>query len=326
MDGTNRIVGNTNVLPNITTVLSASATAATAILATADTASTTTTTNGQTTSTTATSATTTTTITTTAATDTVATIGETVFPFIGSTSASLTAEPEGTNRSNCCRYVIDGHDSEVTALAQLSNGWLVTASSDSSLKLWNLYGEKVATTTTGKVVGSSNNRPMGLTGESHNSNHSIADTNSNTNNNHNHSSGNNNTTTTSLNLVADTNGDNSFFFFGGHINSPYSATVGRIAARRRPSAGPIIFNSDDCSRVLEGHTGGVNCVCVLTDGCTLASGGGDRTIRIWDTVSGTCIKILEGHSRYLMCISLLSDGFTIASGSGDNTIRLWSYK
>src|SRR5262249_51217880 len=39
-------------------------------------------------------------------------------------------------------------------------------------------------------------------------------------------------------------------------------------------------------RVLQGHGGAVNCLAYFPDGRTLASGGGDGTIRLWNVSDG----------------------------------------
>ena len=55
----------------------------------------------------------------------------------------------------------------------------------------------------------------------------------------------------------------------------------------------------------------------------LASGGIDRTIKLWDIQSGECLKTLQGHTDWIGCVACSSDGRTIASGSLDQTIKLW---
>ena len=42
--------------------------------------------------------------------------------------------------------------------------------------------------------------------------------------------------------------------------------------------------------VLSGHSSSVRSVCYSPDGKTLASGSDDRTVRIWDVMSGECVS------------------------------------
>jgi WD40 repeat protein len=72
---------------------------------------------------------------------------------------------------------------------------------------------------------------------------------------------------------------------------------------------------------LSGHDRRVNALVVLTNGM-LASGGEDRTIRLWEVSTQQTKRILEGHKREITALAALPDD-NLASGSRDCTIRIW---
>lgn len=78
-----------------------------------------------------------------------------------------------------------------------------------------------------------------------------------------------------------------------------------------------------CLKVLQGHTGAVWTVAICSNGQTLASGGDDQTIRLWELQTGKCLHVLDEHSGWVRSILFSSDGQILFSGSNDRTIKLW---
>jgi WD40 repeat protein len=68
-------------------------------------------------------------------------------------------------------------------------------------------------------------------------------------------------------------------------------------------------------------------VALSPDGKTLAGGGADQTVRLWDLSDPThpyqIGQPLTGHTDYVESVAFSPDGKTLASGDQEGTVRLW---
>lgn len=59
------------------------------------------------------------------------------------------------------------------------------------------------------------------------------------------------------------------------------------------------------------------------DGRFIASGSLDRTVTLWNAVTGIKISTLRGHNGVILSVCFSPDARRIASGSWDGTIKIW---
>lgn len=77
-------------------------------------------------------------------------------------------------------------------------------------------------------------------------------------------------------------------------------------------------------RQIQAHDNQVLCLAFSPDGKLLASGGFDRTIKLWSVDDdGKSFQVLSGHNKRVLAVAFSPDGRTLASGSDDSSIRLW---
>lgn len=93
-----------------------------------------------------------------------------------------------------------------------------------------------------------------------------------------------------------------------------------------------IWQEGECKATLEGHEGPINCMVVLpenldnsdnSEDTTVATGSGDKTIRLWSLAQGKCTKVIHGHDDTVRTIAVLPH-VGIVSGSHDFTLKVWA--
>ena len=77
---------------------------------------------------------------------------------------------------------------------------------------------------------------------------------------------------------------------------------------------------DACEQALWGHSDHVYSVAFSPDGSHVVSGSKDRTVRIWNVVTGESEAKLKGHSGWVNSVVFSPDGSHVVSGSDDGTM------
>lgn len=66
------------------------------------------------------------------------------------------------------------------------------------------------------------------------------------------------------------------------------------------------------------------CVAFSPDGKLLAAGGLDKTIRIWDAISGELLRAIAGHDGFVHALAFDGGNERLVSGGHTGRITVWN--
>jgi len=83
------------------------------------------------------------------------------------------------------------------------------------------------------------------------------------------------------------------------------------------------LDTGECLNTYKGHTDAVVTLAVTPDEKQMLSGSVDKTVKLWDAQSGRCLATFEGHTRTIRALAMSPTGKFAVSASVDKTIRFW---
>ncbi len=75
---------------------------------------------------------------------------------------------------------------------------------------------------------------------------------------------------------------------------------------------------------MDQHTRYVTSIAFSSDGKYIASGSGDKNVKLWNFESLELITTFSGHSRCINSVVFSPNCRLLASASADSTIKLWN--
>ncbi|KAG7099702.1 hypothetical protein E1B28_001522 [Marasmius oreades] len=76
--------------------------------------------------------------------------------------------------------------------------------------------------------------------------------------------------------------------------------------------------------VCKGHKRGVWTVRFGREERVLATGSGDKTIRLWNLEDFSCVKTFEGHTNSVLRVDFLNAGMQMVSSASDGLVKIWN--
>ncbi|KAH9951002.1 WD40 repeat-like protein [Amylocystis lapponica] len=76
----------------------------------------------------------------------------------------------------------------------------------------------------------------------------------------------------------------------------------------------------------KGHKRGVWCARFGRTERVLATGSGDKTVKLWSLDDFTCVKTFEGHTNSVLRVDFVNAGMQLVSSASDGLVKLWNVR
>ena len=206
------------------------------------------------------------------------------------------------------RYVFDAHEMSVNSLAfSLDGQYIVSGSSDKTVKLWDVKNQVLLHTFDGHESG------VNSVAFSPDAQYIVSGSSDNTV------------------KLWDVENQVLLHSFNDHkflVNSVAFSPDGQYIVSG--SSDNTIKLWDVKNKVLlhtfNGHEFGVNSVDFSPDGQYIVSGSSDKTVKLWDVKEQVFLHTFDSHQGEVNFVVFSPDGQYIVSGSDDKTVKLWNVK
>jgi U3 small nucleolar RNA-associated protein 13 len=92
------------------------------------------------------------------------------------------------------------------------------------------------------------------------------------------------------------------------------------------SSGKTIRGELKLLGICKGHKRGIWTVRFGRTERVLATGSGDKTIKLWSLDDFTCVKTFEGHTNSVLRIDFINMGMQLVSAASDGLVKVWNVK
>ena len=76
----------------------------------------------------------------------------------------------------------------------------------------------------------------------------------------------------------------------------------------------------------KGHKRGVWTLRFSKTERILATGSGDKTIKLWNLDDFSCVKTFEGHTNSVLRVDFINAGMQLVSSASDGLVKLWNVR
>jgi len=92
------------------------------------------------------------------------------------------------------------------------------------------------------------------------------------------------------------------------------------------NSGKVVSGSLKLLGTCKGHKRGVWSVRFGRDERVLATGSGDKTVKLWNLDDFTCVKTFEGHTNSILRVDFLNLGMQLVTSASDGLVKLWNVR